>query len=190
LLKDLFNCKVIQADNIFRLYGTKGSIVENIYTLLTFGLSSSSIPVHPVTGEVRLDALNEWIEKRKFIERGPSAASITTEPLVSEPNTCDVIFGRGKGTQNHPGNTRLREFIDANLEAYEGAKLLEKTLIAERVVQQVKSLSGRFLKQAGSGWAEVKDESAREKISHAFRDRRRKLKQREQEVGSPFFSHK
>ena len=68
--------------------------------------------------------------------------------------------------------------IDENRAAYENAKILEKTLIAERIVKDVKNSAGRFLKNDGNGaWIEVDDETARDKISHAFRDKRRKLKQ-------------
>jgi hypothetical protein len=31
--------------------------------------------------------------------------------LVLVPNQLDVVFGRGKGNHNHPGNLRMREIV-------------------------------------------------------------------------------
>lgn len=89
----------------------------------------------------------------------------------------DILFGRGKGVQAHPGNKRLREHVETNLERYEKANRLEKTLIAEMIVRSIKDTSGRFLKlesaSRGGGWTEVDFDTARDKIAHAFRTRRK-----------------
>jgi hypothetical protein len=61
---------------------------------------------------------------------------------------------------------------------YESAKNADKTLIAESVVRSIKDLSGKFVRQddsRGGGWEEVDDETARDKVAHTFRDKRRKL---------------
>lgn len=94
-------------------------------------------------------------------------------------------IGRGKGIQAHPGNKRLRELVEANLDRYERASRLEKTLMAETIVRNIKDTSGRFLKldsaSRGGGWTQVNDEVARDKIAHAFRTQRKSLLQREKE---------
>jgi hypothetical protein len=92
------------------------------------------------------------------------------------------LSGRGKGIQAHPGNKRLRELVEANLERYERATRLEKTLLAETIVRNIKDTSGRFLKLdsgRGGGWSEVNDEIARDKIAHAFRTQRKSQSQRQ-----------
>ena len=62
------------------------------------------------------------------------------------------------------------------MDEYESAKSVHKTLIAESVVQSIKNLPGKFVRQGGSGgWEEVDDETARDKVAHAFRDKRRKV---------------
>ena len=76
----------------------------------------------------------------------------------------------------------MRELVEANLERYEQASRLEKTLLAETIVRNIKDTSGRFLKLdggRGGGWSEVNDEIARDKIAHAFRTQRKGLVQRQ-----------
>jgi hypothetical protein len=102
-------------------------------------------------------------------------------------NSLPDVPGRGKGIQAHPGNKRLRELVEANLERYEQASRLEKTLLAETIVRNIKDTSGRFLKldsgRAG-GWTEVNDEVARDKIAHAFRTQRKSLTQRQSPINT------
>jgi hypothetical protein len=75
------------------------------------------------------------------------------------------------------GNIRFRQLVHAKMNDYETAKTVNKTLIAETVVQSIKDLNGKFVRQAadGGGWEEVDDETARDKVAHTFRDKRRKL---------------
>jgi hypothetical protein len=146
----------------------------------TFGIASSTIPLNPSTGEISVNSLKRWIKLRLVVEGGSTDGSISVHSNVSDPTECDVILGRGKVIQNHAGNIQLRKLIDSNRPSYECAKLSEKTSIADQLVRHIKSLSGRFLKKGGDdGWIEVADVIAREKISHAFRDHRRKVKQQE-----------
>jgi hypothetical protein len=148
--------------------------------LLTFGIPTHLLPISATGNELDLTDLREWIQNRKQLEneRTPLENKKGCPQIITEPSRCDVLFGRGKSSQNNPGNIRYRLMIDESRTAYEKAKLLEKTLIAERIVKDVKTFSGRFLKHGGNGgWVEVDDDTAREKISHAFRDKRRKLKQ-------------
>lgn len=156
-----------------------------MYTLLTFGISSDALSLRAGKKEIDLEDLKAWIQKRKQSEdrRAASVDGKKQKQKSAPPGQYDVISGRGKSTQNHPGNVRLRHWIDSSRTKYENAKLLEKTLIAERIVHTIKGLSGRFLKQDGDGgWVEVGDDLARDKISHAFRDQRRKHKQQVQEA--------
>jgi hypothetical protein len=123
--------------------------------------------------------IREWFASRRLEEaeqaKSQQQANVTTfSTLISEIGHYDVLFGRGKGVQAHPGNKRLRELVEANLNRYEQASRLEKTLLAETIVRNIKDISGRFLKLehsllGRSGWTEVDDEAARDKIAHAFR---------------------
>jgi hypothetical protein len=94
--------------------------------------------------------------------------------LGPAPNQDDVLFGRGKTVVEHPGNTRFRQVVDVYMNQYEAAGRLEKTCIAEIIVRMVKDSSGRFLKREDGGeWEEVDDATARKKVAHAFRNRRK-----------------
>ena len=80
----------------------------------------------------------------------------------------------------HPGNVRMRKIIESKLGEYESSRQLEKTKISSQVVHLIKETGGRFLKQGENGdWEEVDTDTCRDKISHLFRDQRRKHRQHE-----------
>ena len=92
--------------------------------------------------------------------------------LVIQPN--DVLFGRGKTVVEHPGNLKFRNLVGNQMEEYEAASRLEKTCMTEKIVQLVHDSDGRFLKRDDGGdWEEVDHETARRKVAHAFRNRRK-----------------
>lgn len=88
------------------------------------------------------------------------------------PSSKDVLFGRGRPFQEHPGNVRFSLIIDSLQPRYEVARRSEKTVIAEEVVKKMKSRGGRFLRRLDGCWEEVSDIMAREKVSQAFRSLR------------------
>jgi hypothetical protein len=91
-----------------------------------------------------------------------------------KPTDNDVLFGRGKSFQNHPGNIWCRQLVESNLSRYENASKREKTTLASQILQMIQGKSGRFLKYDNGGWLVVEASAARDKISHMFRSRRRK----------------
>jgi hypothetical protein len=105
--------------------------------------------------------------------------------MVDVPEPFDILLGRGKPTQKHPGNRLLRLLIDINWHRYNKSPRQEKRAIANEIVQGIKSnhgkLPGRFLRPCESGreqeddpagWTEVSDSIAIDKVSHCFRARR------------------
>ena len=102
----------------------------------------------------------------------PSLVSASTSGAVPQPD--DVLFGRGKGIQNHGGNVRFREIVDRYADSYEASSRTEKAKIAEKIVEIVKGSNGRFLKRRHDDeWEEVDDRTARRKVAHLFRNRRK-----------------
>jgi hypothetical protein len=90
------------------------------------------------------------------------------------PRPEDVLFGRGKTVVEHPGNIRFRQVVDLYMLQYETANRTEKTRITEIIMYMVQGSAGRFLKRDdGINWEEVDDATAREKVAHAFRNRRK-----------------
>jgi hypothetical protein len=100
----------------------------------------------------------------KFCESPAKPFSVIYDPL---PN--DILLGRGKPTQDRPGNVRFREMIDKHVDEYDKDKNGAKVT----VLRILKEEGGRFLKELEvGGWAEVDEAAARAKVSHAFRTRR------------------
>lgn len=103
-----------------------------------------------------------------------SDASGNAEDTAIEIHPNDVLFGRGKTVVEHVGNLRFRNIVGMQMDAYEAANRLEKTYITEQIVEAIMSSDGRFLKRDDGGdWEEVDHETARKKVAHAFRNRRK-----------------
>lgn len=108
----------------------------------------------------------------------PSAASASTATaLVGErvtvPGPHDVLLGRGRNLQNHPGNRRFRMLIDRHLDRYDAADKQDKTILGYTIVRIVHETGGRFLRDVdGAGYVEVDDDVARPKVAHCFRSQR------------------
>jgi hypothetical protein len=145
---------------------TSGSHSQNQYNLSTFGIQNGALPV-TAEGEAKIKLHKKWIQLRRQDEKIPN----DIERIVL-PGSVDVLFGRGKPIQEHPGNLRYHYILDNYQDSYEGAKKFEKQEISETVVRLVKKYHSRFLKQDGAGWVTVDDTTARDKVSHGFRTRR------------------
>lgn len=93
---------------------------------------------------------------------------------VTMPEDLDVVFGRGKPFQLHPGNQRLHMIVDRHRDRYQAARRYDKFAIAEEIVETIKSggkTRGRFLRRVEGEefWEVVPDDVAREKVAHALR---------------------
>jgi hypothetical protein len=134
-------------------------------------------------GSLLTDQHMHWLQKRREIEAERASimgeeGAIATECFSNARLSIypiDVLFGRGKSVTHHPGNVQFRQLIDYYIEKYEIANTLAKTCIAEIVLQMVKENSGRFLRKKDNAgdWEEVDDDTARNKVSYAFRNRRK-----------------
>jgi hypothetical protein len=140
--------------------------MECIYNLMTFGIPSDVLPIIP-SGELRLEGHHELIKRLRKQEESRD----NVERIVL-PGTYDVLLGRGKPLQKHPGNLRYHHIIESHQDRYEKAMKLEKTMISKWIVQNMKESGGRFFKQDEAGWVEIDDDAARYKVSHTFRNHR------------------
>jgi len=88
------------------------------------------------------------------------------------PRAQDIIFGRGKYQRNHSGNKKLREYLESQLKRYDGADRCQKTDMTRKIVHDIHSNGGIFLKFRPDWqmWCEVSNKEAREKIAHMMRD--------------------
>lgn len=144
-----------------------GTDMECIYTLMTFGIPSDKLPVG-TSGEKTFDAHEEYIRKMR------NAHKLEEDGVrrIVLPGKFDVLLGRGKPLQKHPGNLNYHYVIEGYHERYEKAMKLEKTQIAFFIVEKIHMLGGGFLRQDEAGWVEIDDEAARTKVSHTFRNHR------------------
>jgi hypothetical protein len=171
-----------------------GSHVECLYDLTGYGIPLNSLPI-TTGGELLKDEHLKWIEKRRSLEiERMRIATHTSSPMTAvmapsntvgsgslppQPGEKDVLFGRGKTVADAPGNIKFRQLIEIYMDKYEAAGRLEKTCIADLIVRIVKDANGgRFLKREDGDdfWVEVDDTTARKKVAHAFRNRRKPQK--------------
>ena len=94
------------------------------------------------------------------------------------PNNRDVLFGRGKPFQNHPGNRKMLSYIDQYKRQYNESPRDQKRPIVEEIIGVLMSGGGRFLRRYNEDvnstwWTEVPKQVAFDKVSHAFRSRGR-----------------
>ena len=77
------------------------------------------------------------------------------------PNTFDILLGRTKLAQECFGNLRYRNLIASHQDAYDKALKVEKTTIANQVLQTVKGWNGRFLTEYYADYVQVNDTKVR-----------------------------
>jgi hypothetical protein len=95
------------------------------------------------------------------------------------PSHSDVRCGRGKQNWYMKGNINFRNVIHASLARYMTApSKADKTAVVVSVVAEIRRQGGHFLKQqelvqendGSSGWCDIGDAAAREKVGHSLRD--------------------
>jgi hypothetical protein len=134
---------------------------------MTFGIPKVVIPID-ADGIVSTQNNNDWLAMRVKQEETEDE----TFKRIIVPGPFDVLMGRGKKIEENPGNLRLRHLIEVNGPRYDEASKFEKTVVAEAIMAMIRDIGGRFLKQGEAGWMEVADDTARDKISHSFRNQR------------------
>mmetsp|Transcript_86320 Transcript_86320/g.249299 ORF Transcript_86320/g.249299 Transcript_86320/m.249299 type:complete len:513 (-) Transcript_86320:61-1599(-) len=94
---------------------------------------------------------------------------------IRDPRPSDILCGRGKTVVEHPGNAWFRDLVDKTMMQYESCTRTEKASLGAMIVTMVKDAGGRFLKPEDDGdyWEEVDDHTARKKVAHTFRNRRK-----------------
>ncbi|CAJ1959887.1 unnamed protein product [Cylindrotheca closterium] len=156
-----------------RIRPHEGSHSECQYSLISFGIPIKSFPIS-IDGGLMLSNHNKWIQKRGLKEKYRANKSLPLGKSIDLPSTTDVLLGRGRPFNFHPGNRLLHEIVETYYDQYNSAPREEKTKISEDVVAIVHRYDGHFLKQdADAGvWVEVSNLEARNKVNHSFRRKR------------------
>jgi len=84
----------------------------------------------------------------------------------------DVLFGRGSGVNNHPGNIKFRIIVKKYQPEYLSCvRHSEKAIFPNAIVRAVEESGGRFLKKNSNGdWCEVDKKKSLLKASQALRE--------------------
>ena len=108
---------------------------------------------------------------------------------IRDPSPNDILYGRGGGTNHHPGNKRYRKLVEDRKIEYVNSKRLDKPVVALDIVKKWRSQSppGRFLKMDDKTglWSDVGDKKAREKTSQALREKAPQIRRELEEAGYP-----
>jgi hypothetical protein len=93
---------------------------------------------------------------------------------VDKIGSNDVIFGRGKGYQNHPGNVRMRDIIEKYKIQYHSLNRKKKRELLQAVYNEIIEDGARFLKKLDGedAWVKVDADLALQKVSHTLRCRK------------------
>ena len=89
------------------------------------------------------------------------------------PSHCDILCGK-TSTNKHPGNVFFRQLILAKVDDYMlSTKKAQKGLITAEVLDELDKKGARFMKfnKKTKQWHAISSAAAREKVSHAIRDR-------------------
>jgi hypothetical protein len=149
-----------------------GSHSECQYNLMSFGIPMQGFPV-AIDGGIQLVNHVKWLERRRkkeeYLSKNPPL-----EGAVDLPSKTDVLLGRGRPFNFHPGNRLLHEIVENYYEQYNNVPRDGKTRLAQEIVSMVHKYSGHFLKQdVESGmWVELSNIEARNKVNHSFRRKR------------------
>lgn len=91
---------------------------------------------------------------------------------IEKPGDGDILCGKDKTFNLHPGNLRFRQLIEAHAPAYARADSKQnKMKITKSIVDTIQIHGSRFLEKVDGSlyWSELANAKARDKTSHALR---------------------
>ncbi|CAJ1945962.1 unnamed protein product [Cylindrotheca closterium] len=145
-----------------------GSHNECMASMQGHGVPPEILPLEEGGIVTNKDSYREYLRGVRRQER----IQFPRRQQIYVPCSYDVLFGKGSSVQTYEGNKRMRRIVTDRQKAYEKAEKGRKVDVAQEVVDMVHESSGMFLKQADDGgeyWVAVDNESARTKVSAAFR---------------------
>jgi uncharacterized protein (DUF1330 family) len=138
---------------------------------MTYGISPDYIPITN-TGNVKTQNHQKWIAYRE--EKEYALRERIPFDGIDCPSVNDVLAGKGPHISNHPGNVMFRKIMESQFEEHRDATVIDrKTAITWEVVQEVQRHGARFLVKDKGWWRVANQDTAREKVSVAFRDMRK-----------------
>ena len=98
---------------------------------------------------------------------------------VDTPSPNDILLGRGRPFQSHPGNKKMLRLVKERKKEYQQLSRDKKRPLVKEIIRFLSLDGGRFLKRledhtGKSCWEEVSHDIAFEKVCHALRTKYRK----------------
>lgn len=155
------------------------SIMELRYSLQSHGIPMQEFPIDS-DGNILQKFIDKSCRVNYRVGFGPPKpkAEKETENIKSfDPRPVDILLGRGKRFQNHPGNVELRSLVEDLQIEYDSIRRIERRRIVQRIKQSLSNEKGaRFLKQdeGKEAWILAESAEADEKIRQHFRCGRKK----------------
>jgi hypothetical protein len=144
-----------------------GTLTENIYKLLTFGIPVDVLPV-AYDGGLKVSNHLKWISRRQTNDSDLFLKGFFHG--IDLPRRDDVLLGRGKTIQEHPGNLHMRSLVESHFDRSKKALMGEKNILAPQIVATMKRCRCRFLKKKKDGWwVEVSEKEAIVRVLRTFR---------------------
>ena len=148
-----------------------GSIYQCQEAIKEYGIPSNFLPITN-TGNIKVQNHHRWLAfrqaKESSIERGIDFNGIEC------PSVKDVLTGKGPLVSSNPANVAYRKIMETRFLEHRDALTAErKTMISREIVDELIQDGGRFLIKQKSWWTNSDRETAREKVSVAFRDMRK-----------------
>lgn len=155
-----------------------GTYVEVMYSLMSYGIPVDLFPMNS-DEVIKTTNHNRWMARRKLMDnKGDSEEDPSS--IIELPTRHDVLTGKGRPIQHHPGNVRFRDIVDQHMDEYNATKKGSKAIVIRKVINAVLESSGRFLAKTKQGWWQVaSDQEARDKVAKLFLTTGTKLKNQE-----------
>lgn len=150
-----------------------GTIDECCYNLLRYGIPGDQIPIKS-SGIIKIADHKRFIAYCQEREDAIFRNRVEYKGIFC-PYSKDVLVGRGPRVKHHIGNEMYRTLLQSKYEQYNSSTMTKKRKIAFEIIREVHTYGGRFLIPAKKCWMEADSETARAKVSIAFRDVRKTL---------------
>lgn len=156
---------LVNENERYRFKVHSGTRAEVQFSLQTMGIPIADCPKFLENGTMTTDWHQQWLLAIKKQEQ------IINDTSIVIPRKYDVLFGKSSKNLGHLGNMRALQLVEERLEEYESAFKVDKTRIANEIVESIHKSGGRFLRrnEDSAVWKEVSDKGARDKISHWYR---------------------
>ncbi|KAG7364351.1 hypothetical protein IV203_037553 [Nitzschia inconspicua] len=141
---------------------TKDQTKSGVPSVSTEGIAPMQPPAPANTGT------SGTTKKRK---RAPRKKVVPKKKVYVEPQSLDILCGRGGRSNHHSGNKRYRDEVENLKEWYSNIDSKDsKTDLSQCLVDYVQSYGARFLEHDEHGWYIVDNVVARRKASQALRE--------------------